>query len=365
METANRDDIVIRTVDLCKTYGTLKAVDHLNLEIRRGEIFGLLGPNGAGKTTTTLMLLGLTDPTSGEAYIEGRNCTRDSLAVKKEVGYLPDNVGFYPNMSGRDNLVFSGEMNGLTKQQAEEKAKQVLERVGMTAAADRDTGTYSRGMRQRLGVADVLMKDPKLIIMDEPTGGLDPQATTDLISMIHDLSKVEGITILISSHDLYQIQKISDRVGIFVSGHMIACGRIEELGKQLQNEGLYMFDVMADRRGDSTWDKDLLNDVRELPNVKLIGRKVDGTIHVESSSDVQQQLEATLLRHDYTVREMHRQGGDLDEIYRKYFERAEAEQEGGNSNGRGKAEPAHGAKRTGADERPSKFKRGISRILGK
>ena len=177
METANKDEIVIRTVDLCKTYGTLKAVDHLNLEIRRGEIFGLLGPNGAGKTTTTLMLLGLTDPTSGSASIGGLDCTRDSLAVKNEVGYLPDNVGFYPNMSGRDNLIFSGEMNGLTREQAGERAKQVLEKVGMTEAADRDAGTYSRGMRQRLGIADVLMKQPRIIIMDEPTGGLDPQAT--------------------------------------------------------------------------------------------------------------------------------------------------------------------------------------------
>jgi len=365
MEIANKDEIVIRTVDLCKTYGTLKAVDHLNLEIRRGEIFGLLGPNGAGKTTTTLMLLGLTDPTSGSASIGGLDCTRDSLAVKNEVGYLPDNVGFYPNMSGRDNLIFSGEMNGLTREQAGERAKQVLEKVGMTEAADRDAGTYSRGMRQRLGIADVLMKQPRIIIMDEPTGGLDPQATTDLISMIHDLSKIEGITILISSHDLYQIQKISDRVGIFVKGHMIACGRIDELGRQLQNEGLYMFDVWADRDGDSTWDKDLLNDVRALPNVKLIGRKVDGTIHVESSEDVQRGLEETLLRHNYTVREMHRQGGDLDEIYRKYFERAEAEEKGGKSNGRSKAGADAGEKRTGSDERPSKFRRGLSRILGK
>ena len=235
----------------------------------------------------------------------------------------------------------------------------------MTEAADRDAGTYSRGMRQRLGIADVLMKQPRIIIMDEPTGGLDPQATTDLISMIHDLSKIEGITILISSHDLYQIQKISDRVGIFVKGHMIACGRIDELGRQLQNEGLYMFDVWADRDGDSTWDKDLLNDVRALPNVKLIGRKVDGTIHVESSEDVQRGLEETLLRHNYTVREMHRQGGDLDEIYRKYFERAEAEEKGGKSNGRSKAGADAGEKRTGSDERPSKFRRGLSRILGK
>ena len=147
-------EIIIRTSELVKQYGDVTAVDHLNLEIHKGEVFGLLGPNGAGKTTTTLMLLGLTDPTSGTAEISGLDCTRDALAVKKIVGYLPDNVGFYPDMSGRENLIFSGMMNGLTRKEAEERASGLLERVGMTYAADRKTGTYSRGMRQRLGIAD-------------------------------------------------------------------------------------------------------------------------------------------------------------------------------------------------------------------
>ena len=158
------EEIIIRTKDLVKKYGSITAVDHLNLEIRKGEVFGLLGPNGAGKTTTTLMLLGLTDPTAGKAEIAGRDCTRNSLAVKKLVGYLPDNVGFYPDMTGRQNLVFSGMMNGLSRQEAEQRAEGLLERVGMALAADRKTGTYSRGMRQRLGIADVLMKDPQIII---------------------------------------------------------------------------------------------------------------------------------------------------------------------------------------------------------
>ena len=196
------EEIIIRTKDLVKKYGSITAVDHLNLEIRKGEVFGLLGPNGAGKTTTTLMLLGLTDPTAGKAEIAGRDCTRNSLAVKKLVGYLPDNVGFYPDMTGRQNLVFSGMMNGLSRQEAEQRAEGLLERVGMALAADRKTGTYSRGMRQRLGIADVLMKDPQII-----------------------------------SHELYQVQEISDRVGIFVRGRMIACGKISELAEQLQQEG--------------------------------------------------------------------------------------------------------------------------------
>ena len=231
------EEIIIRTKDLVKKYGSITAVDHLNLEIRKGEVFGLLGPNGAGKTTTTLMLLGLTDPTAGKAEIAGRDCTRNSLAVKKLVGYLPDNVGIYPDMTGRQNLVFSGMMNGLSRQEAEQRAEGLLERVGMALAADRKTGTYSRGMRQRLGIADVLMKDPQIIIMDEPTLGIDPQGMHELTALIRELSVKDGRTILISSHELYQVQEISDRVGIFVRGRMIACGKISELAEQLQQEG--------------------------------------------------------------------------------------------------------------------------------
>ena len=362
-------EIIIRTSELVKQYGDVTAVDHLNLEIHKGEVFGLLGPNGAGKTTTTLMLLGLTDPTSGTAEISGLDCTRDALAVKKIVGYLPDNVGFYPDMSGRENLIFSGMMNGLTRKEAEERASGLLERVGMTYAADRKTGTYSRGMRQRLGIADVLMKDPEIIIMDEPTLGIDPSGMRELTALIRELSVKDGRTILISSHELYQIQEISDRVGIFVKGRMIACGRIDELGQQLQNEGLYMVDFRAEKTANgptatehraavepgtehgamnataetlaSTTEtvtsgkssgaaedraasetEELKSLVRGIAGVRLVGVKEDGTLHVESGRDIRAELFQKLTDAGYLLSELHERGGDLDEIYRKYFEKA-------------------------------------------
>lgn len=347
-------EIIIRTNELVKQYGDVTAVDHLNLEIHKGEVFGLLGPNGAGKTTTTLMLLGLTDPTSGTAEINGLDCTRDALAVKKIVGYLPDNVGFYPDMSGRENLIFSGMMNGLTRKEAEERAVGLLERVGMTYAADRKTGTYSRGMRQRLGIADVLMKDPEIIIMDEPTLGIDPSGMRELTALIRELSVKDGRTILISSHELYQIQEISDRVGIFVKGRMIACGRIDELGQQLQNEGLYMVDFRAEKMEDdqhavehravvelgtargamnaaaetlasdhgTSTIEELKSLVRGIEGVRLVGVKEDGTLHVESGRDIRAELFRKLTDAGYLLSELHERGGDLDEIYRKYFEKA-------------------------------------------
>ena len=347
-------EIIIRTSELVKQYGDVTAVDHLNLEIHKGEVFGLLGPNGAGKTTTTLMLLGLTDPTSGTAEINGLDCTRDALAVKKIVGYLPDNVGFYPDMSGRENLIFSGMMNGLTRKEAEERAVSLLERVGMTYAADRKTGTYSRGMRQRLGIADVLMKDPEIIIMDEPTLGIDPSGMRELTALIRELSVKDGRTILISSHELYQIQEISDRVGIFVKGRMIASGCIDELGQQLQNEGLYMVDFRAEKMEDdqhagnhrtaveagtergvmnaaaetlasdhgTSTIEELKSLVRGIEGVRLVGVKEDGTLHVESGRDIRAELFRKLTDAGYLLSELHERGGDLDEIYRKYFEKA-------------------------------------------
>lgn len=139
------DEMIIRTDHLTKIYGEKKAVSDLSLEIRKGEIFGLLGPNGAGKTTTTLMLLGLTEPTAGSAWIDGKDCTRQAIEVKRMVGYLPDNVGFYSDMTGRENLRFTGQLNGLPGKVIEERIDDLLQKVGMTEAADQKTGTYSRG----------------------------------------------------------------------------------------------------------------------------------------------------------------------------------------------------------------------------
>ena len=164
---------IIEIQGLTKRYGEVTAVDKLDLRVEEGEVFGLLGPNGAGKTTTTLMLLGLTEPTAGSAAIEGVDCTRDPIRVKRAVGYLPDNMGFYPDMTGRENLRMTGKMNGLRGEALETRINELLERMGMTEAADRRASTYSKGMKQRLGIADILLKDPDVLILDEPTNGVD------------------------------------------------------------------------------------------------------------------------------------------------------------------------------------------------
>jgi len=306
---------VIEINDLVKRYGNLVAVDHLNLTINKGEVFGLLGPNGAGKTTTTLMLLGLTEPTEGAAFINGCDCTRNPIEIKSKVGYLPDNVGFYGNMTGRENLRFMGKINGLYGEGLERRIDALLKRVNMIEAADNKTSTYSRGMRQRLGIADVLMKDPQIIIMDEPTLGIDPQGVRELMLLIRDLADTDKRTILLSSHQLYQVQKVCDRMGIFVHGKMIACGTLEELGKQINTDGVNKIEIGV--YPDNIKVQDIL-------------KSMDGVIRVEKDSDkyivfsrydLRHSLSGVLSREGYTIMHLRQANSDLDEIYRKYFEK--------------------------------------------
>lgn len=316
---------IIRTEGLTKLYGEKKAVDNLNLEIRKGEIFGLLGPNGAGKTTTTLMLLGLTEPSEGQAWIDGKDCTRDPIAIKRMVGYLPDNVGFYADMTGRENLRFTGQLNGLPRDLAEARIDDLLQKVGMTEAADQKTGTYSRGMRQRLGIADVLMKDPSVVIMDEPTLGIDPEGMRELMDLIRALAVEEGRTILISSHQLYQIQQICDRVGLFVNGRLIACGRIDELAVQTSQEGRYVLETSA-IPNDAGYGELL----KSLSNVERVERKGDYFM-VESHWDIRRELSRRAVDAGYTIAHLRQRGDDLDEIYRRYFEKGDEKNDEGNT----------------------------------
>lgn len=230
------NDNVIELVDLTKIYGTHKAVDHLNLVIPKGEIFALLGPNGAGKTTTILMMLGLTEPSSGSVSVCGIDSTVNPVEVKKKTGYMPENVGFYDDLTGLQNLIFTAQLNGFTSNEAEHKAEELLKKVGLSVASGKKTGKYSRGMLQRLGLADVLIKDPEVIILDEPTQGIDPTGVKELLELIVRLSKEQGITVLFCSHNLHQVQKVCDRVGIFVNGKLLAKGNIRELSGQLFGE---------------------------------------------------------------------------------------------------------------------------------
>jgi ABC-2 type transport system ATP-binding protein len=223
---------IIEMKDLSKVYNHHKAVDQVNFHIEEGEVFGFLGPNGAGKTTTLLMLMGLTRPSGGWARVCGLDPLRQAKEVKAQVGYLPENVGFYGDLDAVQCLEYIADLNGLARSEAGDKIRDVLKVVGLKETMGKKVGTFSRGMRQRLGVAEVLLKDPKLMFLDEPTLGLDPDGAIRLMDLIQSLNQERKMTVLLSSHNLYQVQKISHRVGIMIGGKMVAEGSIETLGKE-------------------------------------------------------------------------------------------------------------------------------------
>lgn len=226
------ENVIVDAEELTKRYDSQTAVNRLNLRIFEGEIFGFLGPNGAGKTTSLLMFLGLTEPTSGKVRVVGFDPTREPLRVKEKVGYLPENVGFYEDMNARQNLQFIARLNQIPDKVSAKRIDELLELVGLLEDSGKKVGNYSKGMRQRLGIAEVLVKEPKLVFLDEPTIGLDPDGTNRMLELIRSLSREKNITIFFSSHLLDQVQRISDRVGIIIKGDLVAVGPIEKLAKE-------------------------------------------------------------------------------------------------------------------------------------
>ncbi len=315
------DDPVIILTDLTKRYAKQTAVDHLNLTIQRGEIFGLLGPNGAGKTTTILMLLGLTEPNAGHAEVCGMDATRSPIAVKRRVGYLPDNVGFYDYMSGLDNLVLIGKLNGLDAATALEKADALLVEVGLVDHKDKKAGAYSRGMKQRLGLAEVLIKDPEVIILDEPTLGIDPSGVRDFLALIQRLSKQQNITVLLSSHHLHHVQQVCDRVGLFVDGKLLANGTIDSLAKTLFDEDGHATTVSVQEPiGED--ESRIVALLQQVPGVTRVN--VEGSqLTVKATENNTALVVNALVMAGQAIEEVRKKTYGLDDIYQRYFEHRE------------------------------------------
>jgi ABC-2 type transport system ATP-binding protein len=314
-QRAPEERLAIRTERLTKRYGEVTAVDRLNLKVRAGEIFGLLGPNGAGKTTTILMLLGLTEPTDGKAEVVGLDPARHPLEVKSQVGYLPDNVGFYGNLTGRENLRYTARLNGLRGAEAEERIEGLLGRVGLTEAADGKVETYSRGMRQRLGIADALVKGPDVLILDEPTANIDPQGVADILALIHSLARERGVAMLISSHLLHQVQEVCDRVAIFRSGKIVGQGTMAALARKLTS-GRVVVEVTV-----NPVDADVAAILSGVPNLTSVEHDAyDPALwRVTSGIDPTASVVGALVGAGVKILQVRRAGEELDEIYQSYF----------------------------------------------
>ena len=270
-----------------------------------------LGPNGAGKTTTILMMLGLTDVTSGTVRVMGHDPVREPLQVKRVVGYMPDTVGFYDYMTATDNLRYTAALIGIPSAERGSRIASALDRVGLGAVANKRVGTFSRGMRQRLGLAEILMKNVSVAILDEPTSGLDPQATTELLDNIRAL-KHEGVAVLLSSHLLERVQSICDRVALFNRGQIALIGTVPELARQVLGGG-YHVDVEAQGTG-------LAERIATVPGVRNVETVAPGRFRLLAEGDVRPQAAAAVVNAGGALTRLSVEDPSLDAIYNRYFQ---------------------------------------------
>ena len=310
-------DIVIEAQGLTKRYGSIAAVDDISFTVARGEIFGVLGPNGAGKTTTILMLLGLTEVTDGSISVLGLNPARQPLQVKRKVGYLPDTVGFYDHMTALDNLRYTAALIGIEPAVRDQRIVDALDRVGLGDVGTKRVGAFSRGMRQRLGLAEILMKDVSIAILDEPTSGLDPHATAELLETIRSL-KHDGVAVLLSSHLLERVQSVCDRVALFNAGRIALIGTVPELARQVLGGG-YNLEVEADGEG-------LALQFSEVPGVKAVDQAGPSRYRLLADRDVRAPAAAVVVNAGGSLRRLSLEEPSLDAIYNRYFQNQQMQQ---------------------------------------
>ena len=290
------DDLVIETRALTKRYGdAIVAVDHVDLRVRRGEVYGFLGPNGAGKTTTLRMLLGLVRPTSGEATVLGAPPGAPERLAR--IGAMVEAPAFYPYLSGRDNLRVLARYAGAR----EERVAAVLDEVGLTGRAADSWRTYSLGMKQRLGVAAALLKDPELLILDEPSNGLDPAGMADMRELVRSLGR-GGRTVVLSSHLMGEVEQVSDRVGVIRDGSLVAEGTVEAL------RGRARLRVRAEPPADAA------RVIASLPFVDDVTR-ADGVLDVAGDTDQTPALNRALVTAGIAVSELSVQQASLEHVF--------------------------------------------------
>lgn len=302
--------MIVEAKGLRKSYNHVWALDGLDLSIQEGEIYGLLGPNGSGKTTTILILLGLTEPTEGTVRVCGYDPVREPLKVKRQVGYLSEKVGFYEELSARENLRLITRLNGLAEAEAKTRIAEALAQVGLSEVADQPVATLSHGMRQRLGIADVLVKKPKLAILDEPTSGIDPEGAVQLLDLIRSLRDEAGMTVILSSHLLYQVQRICDRVGILQRGRMVAEGTVSDL----TNQGSGYWAVVE---GASPALRARLEGEEWTLEVEDLG---GGRLHVTLEEGAQPTLFHIVAEEGAVITELRPRVRTLEDIYLQYFQ---------------------------------------------
>lgn len=303
---------VVSAQGLTKRYGGIDVVRDIDLAVAKGETFGLLGPNGAGKTTTILMLLGLTDISAGQVRVLDCDPAREPLAVKRRVGYMPDSVGFYDHLTAAENLSYTGKLMGIPASERAKRIMDALARVRLAQVATKRVATFSRGMRQRLGLAEIIMKQAEIAILDEPTSGLDPQSTLEFLDLIRDLKK-DGVTVLLSSHLLDQVQRICDRVALFETGRIVRTGSVAELAREVLGGGVTV-DVEAQGEG-------LEAQLRGVAGVSAVQRIADNHYRLTADRDVRPDAARAVVMGNGSLTRLSVEEPSLEAIYASVFQR--------------------------------------------
>ncbi len=302
-------DVVLRTSGLVKRFGDLVAVDHLDLEVRRGEVVGLLGPNGAGKSTTIGMVLGLVAPNAGSAEVQGHDVATHRAEALAQLGAMLEVTSFYPYLSGRDNLMTVALLRGGA---APSRVDPLLQRLGLAQRGGSKFRTYSLGMRQRLGIASTLLHDPAVIILDEPANGLDPAGQREIRDLVRELAK-EGRGILLASHLLHEVEQVCDRVVVIKRGRLLAAGSIADITR-----GGSSYDIVVAEPGRAA---DVL---RMVPGVGAVS-EVDGGLHVVAGPDRGSELNRTLVAAELYASAIVPRQSSLEDVFIELTEKGPAD----------------------------------------
>ncbi len=302
---------ILRTENLSRKYGDHLALSNLNLSIRPGEVFAYIGPNGSGKTTTFRILCGLLDPTSGHAYIDGKDVTGNKDMIKQLVGYLPDNFGVYPTLRVWEYCDFFAAAHKIPKKLRAERIDECLRIANAFEFRDKFMGALSRGMKQRAGIAKTLLHDPKVIILDEPAATLDPRARVQMRALLRDLAKL-GKAVLVSSHILPELADVCDTVGIIAKGNLIASGPVQDILRQVRQKKLIEINVLKHHTAARQVLSGAPGDWTELP-----GDQIDGKLRYEVSADDTQLAQSLLelLKKGIPVSHFSEVQADLEDVF--------------------------------------------------
>jgi ABC-2 type transport system ATP-binding protein len=294
--------LAIKTENLTKVYKKTKAVDSINISVNKGDICGFVGPNGAGKTTTIGMLTGLVEPSGGRCFVNDLEVTKHPIEVKRTIGYLPDGFGFYAHMNASRNLKYFARLYGIEGKEGEAKINSLIDQVGL-AKVDKPTGAYSRGMRQRLGLARALLNDPEIIFLDEPTIGVDPEGMVQFRNIIKEQADA-GKTIFFSSHVLSEVQHICNTVCIISKGKIVTQGSLDEVKTKMRGEK--EFKIIVKVKGE----------MPRLANPQITDATYgDGSAIVKTPTDIRDEIAFELVKSGARLLELRMEEESLEDVF--------------------------------------------------